>query len=115
MKIRLRDGTGTRDYRFVFEDRDRHGNVRVYLRRHGRKVRLRETPGTDDFEAEYRAALKGGAGATAKTAPAAQGSLRWLVERYCESPEYRKLSGSTRTVRRGILDGICVKHGCLGS
>jgi hypothetical protein len=35
VKIRLRDGTGTRDYKFVIEDADRHGNVRVYFRRKG--------------------------------------------------------------------------------
>jgi Uroporphyrinogen decarboxylase (URO-D) len=39
------------------EDRDRHGNVRIYYRMKGRlKVRLRGTPWTPDFMAEYEAA-----------------------------------------------------------
>jgi hypothetical protein len=39
------------------EDRDRHGNVRVYYRGKGRpKVRLRGTPWTTEFMAEYDAA-----------------------------------------------------------
>jgi len=55
MKIRLRDGTGGRLYRYVTEDVDRHGNVRVYLRITGkRKIRLRTLPGTEAFEMEYQ-------------------------------------------------------------
>ena len=111
MKIRLRDGTGTRTYHFVVEDWDRHGNVRVYLRRHGRKVRLRETPGTDDFEAEYRKALEGGGAAAPARAPAARTSLRWLVQEYFKSAEFIALGDSTRRARRGILDKICRRHG----
>ena len=60
MKIRLRDGTGTLELKFLVEDLDRHGNVRVYVRRRGRKTRIRATPGTDEFMAEYRAALSRG-------------------------------------------------------
>ena len=50
MKVRMRDGTGERKYRYVVEDMDRHGNVRIYLRRRGQKVRLRETPRTPEFD-----------------------------------------------------------------
>ena len=57
MKIKMRDGTGTMNLKYLVEDIDRHGNVRVYLRRHGRKVRMHETPGTDAFMTEYRKAL----------------------------------------------------------
>ena len=57
MRIRLRDGTGTIELKYVVEDTDRHGNVRIYVRRHGRKIRIRETPGTDEFMVAYRAAL----------------------------------------------------------
>ena len=39
------------------EDRDRHGNIRIYFRAKGRpKVRLRGTPWTPEFMAEYEAA-----------------------------------------------------------
>ena len=58
MKIRMRDGTGTIELKFLIEDTDRHGNVRVYFRRHGRKTRIRETPGTEEFMVAYRAALE---------------------------------------------------------
>ena len=36
MKIRLEDGTGL-DLKYLVSDIDRHGTVRVYVRRHGRK------------------------------------------------------------------------------
>jgi hypothetical protein len=54
MKVWLRDKSGTRLYRFLVEDIDRHGNVRVYFRRKGQpKIRLSEMPGTPAFDAEY--------------------------------------------------------------
>jgi len=33
MKIRLRDKSGVRLYRYVVEDVDRHGNLRIYFKR----------------------------------------------------------------------------------
>ena len=39
------------------EDRDRHGNLRIYYRpKVGKKIRLRETPWTPDFMAAYEEA-----------------------------------------------------------
>lgn len=112
MKVRLRDGTGTRDYRYLVEDMDRHGNVRVYFRRKGfPKIRLRETPGTPEFEAEYRDALDAPVAATRKRPPVGRGSLRWLVERYYGSADYKRLGTGTQTPRRGILDALCEKNG----
>ena len=52
MKVRLRDKSGIRLYRYIVEDVDRHGNVRIYFRRTGQpKIRLRERPGTEAFDA----------------------------------------------------------------
>lgn len=49
-----------RKYKHAVEDRDRHGNVRVYLHLPGqRKIRLRQMPGTPEFDAEYREAMAG--------------------------------------------------------
>ena len=39
-------------------DRDRHGNERVYVRRHGRKIRIRAKPGRQEFAEAYAEALK---------------------------------------------------------
>src|SRR6056297_2744019 len=71
--FRMRDGSGSIRLKHVIEDTDRHGNVRVYLRRPGHlKVRLRSQPGTEDFLAEYRAAMMGATPRAGRTARAAR-------------------------------------------
>lgn len=40
-------------YRYLVEDRDRHGNVRVYFRRGGPKIRIREEVGSPAFAKRY--------------------------------------------------------------
>src|SRR5690606_28688885 len=111
MKIRLKDGSGTIKLKYLKEEVDRYGNVRLYFRRNGRKIRLRQTPGTDAFMAEYRAALEGQAAkAAAEQSPATPRSLRWLIERYYQSSDFKELDARTRRVRRGILDGICAER-----
>ncbi len=111
MKIRLEDGTGL-DLKYLVSDTDRHGTVRIYVRRHGRKVRIRELGTVEEFMAAYRAALSTGATTepVLATAPA-PGSLRWLVQSYYGCPEYLGLHESTRAGRRAMLDAICREHG----
>ena len=46
------------DLRYLSPNRDRHGNVRLYVRRNGGYVRIRETPGTKEFLDAYTAALE---------------------------------------------------------
>jgi integrase len=90
------------------EDRDRHGNFRIYYRRRGfPKVRLHGTPWTPGFMAQYDAAKK-------IAAPVKQGVLArptlpntwsWLCLRYFdESTDYKRLDPRTRHVRRQILE-----------
>src|SRR6185312_4638515 len=48
--------------KFLCEDRDRHGNVRCYVRMPGKpKVRIRALPGTPEFMEEYHAAVSAAA------------------------------------------------------
>ena len=112
VKIRLAGGSGRVELKFLVEDTDRHGNVRLYVKRRGHaKVRLRCPPGSDEFLEEYRAAIAG----VAKTqvpqskGPASRGSLRWLVEGYYGSAEFKRLGDRTRHVRRQILDNLCLE------
>jgi integrase len=116
MKIRQRDGSGTRDYKYVIADLDRHCKVRLYFRRRPEpKVLLREAPGTPAFDREYFLAYAGepappvaaAVGVSLRLGPALGGSLRWLVEQYYESAVFKKLDDSTRQVRRRILDAVC--------
>src|SRR6266851_2090256 len=117
MKIRLRDGTGSRHYRFLAEDVDRHGNVRIYFRRKGRpKIRLTETPGTPAFDKEYQRAFRDEQAPALRQATRATvepGTMRWLCEQYYSSAAFQTLGDSTRKVRRGILDLICERTGAF--
>jgi integrase len=114
MKVRFRDKSGIRVYRFLVEDVDRHGKVRIYFRRKGLpKIRLSEMPGTDAFDEEYRRAFRGEVKppAASQHAPAMPGTMRWLCAQYYASAKFQSLAESTREVRRGILEEICQRSG----
>jgi len=86
------------------EDRDRHGNIRIYYRAKGRpKVRLRGTPWTPEFMAAYEATT--GAAVPTRTKDISPGTWRWLCIRYFrECAEYKRLDARTQHVRRQILE-----------
>lgn len=114
MKVRMRDRSGTRDYKYVTVESDRFGTVYVYFRRKGqKKVRLVATAGTPEFEEEYQRALNGTSVPTQpkKHFPAAANSLRWLVTKYYDAPPFKTLDPDTRRVRSRILDALCERHG----
>jgi integrase len=110
MKVRLLDNTGIRLYRYLVEDVDRHGKVRIYFRRKGQaKILLKERPGTAAFEAEYQLAFRGKLkpASTSQHTLATPQTMRWLCEQYYASAAFQSLAPSTRKVRRGILEAIC--------
>ena len=87
---------------YIREDRDRHG---------GRSIRIDAKRDTPEFLDAYRAAR-----AALEHAPAARvakpTTLRWLIEKYYASPEFRnELGERTQYVRRGILDALIQEHG----
>ncbi|MCZ6895439.1 MAG: hypothetical protein O7H40_15515, partial [Gammaproteobacteria bacterium] len=112
IRIRLDDGIviDTTQHKLMGFDLDRHDNVRVFVRRDGRKARIRDWSTLEAFMAEYRALLANKPAAGAR-APAAPESLRWLCERYYGSAEFHILEESTRKVRRRLLDALCEQHG----
>jgi integrase len=87
------------------EDRDRHGLVRVYYRAKNKpKVRLRCTPWTPEFMAEYEAAK--GLTVPTKYKGITSGTWRWVCVKYfAECADYHQLDDRTKRVRRGILEG----------
>ena len=82
MKIRLK---------YVVEDVDRHGNVRLYFRRNGKKTRLPNPVGSPEFLAAYKAAFAGES--KSKVAPKVgqivPGSVRALCADYYKSAMFR--------------------------
>ena len=89
------------------EDRDRHGNVRIYYRPKGRpKVRLRGEPWTPGFMAAYEAAKGIEFKTSDRSRAALPGTWRWLCVRYfSECADYKRLDARTQRVRRQILEG----------
>ena len=109
--FRMKDGTGRVELRYLVEDVDRHGNVRLYVRRPGvKKVRLRAVPGTTEFLEEYRTALDGRT-KSAALEQARTGSFRALCQLYYASTDFTTKDASTRAWRRRALDSISEKHG----
>src|SRR5262245_25533381 len=86
------------------EDRSRHGQIRVYYRAKGQsKVRLRGTPWTPTFMAEYEAAK--GQIPPSKSYGITSGTWRWLCVRYFdECADYKRLDEKTQRIRRWILE-----------
>jgi len=84
------------------------GNVPVYAGLDGGTLRVAQPPATYAGASGERA----GRGAADREANAVRpgdrpGTLRWLVERYFGSAEFKGLGASTRRVRRNLLDGLC--------
>jgi integrase len=106
----------------VVEDKDRHGNIRLYFRALGKKkVRLRERPGSVEFHEEVRCAREGVPYAQARNLPkpvprttASRGSLLWLCQEYFRRGG-AEVSEATMLRRRTILEGVCkLPHPCSG-
>lgn len=92
--------------KYIVEDKT-DGVYRFYFRKKGqKKIRLFGIPGTDEFNAQYYAALNGTVEEKAATGPklSTKGTLRWLCEQYFQSAEYKLLDGSTAHVRRLIIE-----------
>jgi integrase len=103
--------------KYVVEDVDRYGTVRVYLRRPGHeKVLLHGSPWSEAFMIEYGKALHGDVpqvdGAIEPvTLPtqrpqleATHGTWKWLCQEYMKSERFKKLTGTTPKTRRLILE-----------
>ena len=97
------------DLPYLLSDPDRHGKPRLYVRRHGRKVRMREKPGSAEFLAAYSAALEQldeplAPKARARLTAAPRGSLGWLGAQYFGSEEFKSLDVVSQRTRRLVLE-----------
>src|SRR6266436_5829038 len=98
-------------FKHLVEDRDRYGNIRLYVRVPGRrKVRIRAQFGTDAFIAAYNAAVSDHIIAPRQAREAKPGSFRHLCTLYYGSPTFKRLDPATQSWRRRALDAVCEKH-----
>lgn len=104
-------------YRHLVQEPDRHGNLRRYVRiGQGPRKRLREEPGTEEFRAEYDAAiawLLSGApmpddGRPTITRPQ-PGSFRAAWIAFQASAEWKAYDPETQKARRRLFEGMCLE------
>ena len=100
-----------RRYRYVHPDVDRHGNVRTYFRRSlgQKKIRIRERPGTEEFDRRYRELLAQSEAGALKLPPSTAptpGTLRWLGCQWLASPDYTQRDPRSQRVTQLILEAI---------
>lgn len=83
----------------------RHGKIAWYVRKNkGLRVRIRAQFGTEDFNAQYQAAITGECPASAGKAKS--GTLAWLLEQYRSSGVWLKLALATRRQRENIFKHV---------
>lgn len=88
--------------KYLYSDRDRHGNKQFYVVAPGRKkVRLREEPGTPEFMEAYARAIESSAVPRRSGPP--PGSLDALIKAYMASKEFGRLAPRTQYARRLTL------------
>jgi integrase len=97
------------DFPYLMEDKDRHGNDRAYVRRHGRKVRVAKLKGDPGFALAYAEAMGELERAEGRkdrpefrAAPA--GSLGWLAAQYFASRRFTALDPKSQTTRRLVIE-----------
>jgi integrase len=98
------------DLPYLERDHDRHGNPRVYVRRHGKRIRIKEPEGTPEFVKAYGEAMErldGRAQASSATPPTThpKGTLGWLGALYFASKkDFLALTKDSQRARRNCLE-----------
>jgi integrase len=95
-------------YQYVYEDVDRHGNVRVYFWRGKghKKIRLRERAGSPDFHRRYAELMNRDPEPVVLNHQSTANTLRWLCIQYFGSPKFKQLGRRTQYVRRRIFESM---------
>jgi integrase len=90
---------------FLSHEKTRHGRMVWYFKRNGKRIRLPDVYGSDEFNAAYEKALTGSSSAPEKP-KSKSGSLKWLVDQYKRSAAFAELAPATRRARDNILKQI---------
>lgn len=103
--------------RYVSYEDDRHGKPRVYVRRHGRRLRIREKPGSAAFIKAVALALdrlERPESIPTAIIGARKGTLGWLAEIYFASVEFKALDVTSQRTRKAIIEN-CLAHTIAGA
>jgi integrase len=97
--------------RYVHEFVDRHGSVRRYFRRNGKRTPLPGVPGSKEFMQAYQDLLVGTVPATPVSRDVSPRSIAALIDRYYRTHKWRALKPSTRRVEENIMERIRRDYG----
>jgi enterobacteria phage integrase len=104
-------GRGVIRLKYVHAFRDRTGRMRYYFRRHGKRSALPGLPGSSEFMAAYAAQLNSPPKEGEPRPAAAPGTFAALAIRYFGSPQYLRLSATSRSNYRRVIDSFLEQHG----
>jgi integrase len=97
---------------YLSRERNRHGTSVWYVRIGGKRIRIRETYGTPEFDAAYQAALAGKATVKKAAPDAAAGTLKWLIDQYRDTAAWQNdLKKATRRQRDNIYNQVIAAAG----
>jgi site-specific recombinase XerD len=100
--------------KYVHSFPDRHGKLRFYFRRHGRRAPLRGLPGSVEFMEAYQMALASqplSQTADIGSSRTKPGTINAAIVAYVRSVEFLKKSPSTQRNYRGVLNRFREAHG----
>ncbi len=99
--------------KYVCRDWDRHGNLRVYYRYPGQKKRrFQSLEGSAEFFQEYAKFKDDSHSHTDVLALSNDSSsMRWIVNRYYKSAQFKRLAARTKLVRERRLTEFLNQHG----
>lgn len=98
--------------RYLHRFKTRHGSFVWYVRKPGeRRIRIRGTFGTPEFDEQVQAALAGVIQAPSRRNKAVSGTVAWLWEKYRATTAWTVLSAATRRQRENIMEGVLAKIG----
>ena len=94
---------------YLARDKDRHGNPRIYVRRNGKRVRIREQEGTLEFAKAYAKALEKLCGELpVRAAPLLtthpKDTLGYMGAKYFASKEFEAIARKSQQARRSCLE-----------
>jgi integrase len=101
---------------YLYNEPDHRGNPRLYVRRNGKRIRIREARGTLEFIKAYTAAVAQLPDLTAvptvmARSPFPPGTLGWLGVQYFGSAEFLAMDAKSQSNRRSIIES-CFQEPC---
>jgi integrase len=100
------------DFEYLSREKNRHGKEVLYVRRNGKRIRIREKEGTEAFAKAYVAALEKLGGSKVATSASVlgdhpKGSFGWLATLYFKGRgegEFQTLDKDSQRARRNDLE-----------